>query len=76
MEDKYIMKRVRKFNDFINEENVNENSNVKRSMKYLQSSVDTIGEEAENMEPGDEQDMVFQALDDIEAAMSIINDNM
>lgn len=76
MEDKYIMKRVRKFNDFINEETVNENSNVKRGMKYFQSAVDTVGEEAENMEPGEEQDAVFQALDDIEAAMAVIKGNM
>ena len=76
MEDKYIMKRVRKFNDFINEETVNENSNVKRGMKYFQSAVDTVGEEAESMEPGEEQDAIFQALDDIEAAMAVIKDNM
>ena len=72
---KYKMK-VRKFSEFVNEEKVNENSNVKRSMKYFQSAVDTVGEEAENMEPGEEQDAVFAALDDIEAAMAVIKDNM
>ena len=70
------MKTVRKFNEFINEENVNEKSNVRTELIMLKSSVDTIGEEAENMKPGKKQDMVFQALDDIEAAMSVINDNM